>query len=148
MKRAIKRIVIGLIVLQVAAAAGGLILRRLFPSTGDEESDELGLVAILTGLELESRAPAFRGGSVMTVLGGVELDLREAQIAPGGAALRTQTFCGGLEIRVPPGWRVVAHGTPVMGGIDNRTEEDVLADDAPLLTVDAVAVMGGVSIRR
>jgi hypothetical protein len=38
----------------------------------DAESDELGLVAILEGVQLESRAKAFRGGSMLAWFGGVE----------------------------------------------------------------------------
>ena len=40
--------------------ASAAILKRTFPSRGDEDSDELALVAILNGVELKSRAQAFR----------------------------------------------------------------------------------------
>ena len=46
----------------VVAAA---FFKRVVRSRGDAESDELALVAILDGVELESRARAFRGGSML-----------------------------------------------------------------------------------
>jgi hypothetical protein len=33
-----------------------------------------------------------------------------------------------------------------MGGIGNSTESDDLPDDAPTLTVEALAIMGGIGI--
>jgi hypothetical protein len=147
-KRVIKRVIIGLVVFQAGMVVTGLLMRRLFPSHGDEDSDELGLTTILTGTELRSRADAFRGGSVFTFCGGTELDLRDAVLAPGGAVLRTHTICGGLDVRVPRDWRVVVDGKAVMGGFDDRTDGDDLPEDAPLLAISGDAVAGGVSVRR
>ena len=57
-------------------------VKRVMPSRGDEESDEVALVAIFDGVALKSRAKAFRGGSMLAWFGGVAVDLREAQLAP------------------------------------------------------------------
>ena len=54
-------------------AAGAAVVRRAIPSRGDAESDEVGLVAIFDEIELESRATAFRGGSMFAWYGGVAL---------------------------------------------------------------------------
>ena len=43
-------------------AAAATVVRRAVPSRGGAESDEVALVAIFDGVELESRAAAFRGG--------------------------------------------------------------------------------------
>jgi hypothetical protein len=53
---------------------------------------------------------------------------------------------GGIDVVVPPGWRVEVMGRSVMGGVANLTDPDVLADDAPVLLVDALAMMGGIEI--
>ena len=41
------------------------VMRRVVRSRGDAESDDVALVAIFDGIDLESRAPAFRGGSML-----------------------------------------------------------------------------------
>ena len=92
------------------------LLKRAFPSRGDEESDEVRLVAILDGIELRSRAQAFRGGSMFTWLGGIAVDLREAQLAPG-AHLEVGSLVGGIAIRVPIGWRVESDVQSLGGGV-------------------------------
>lgn len=81
--------------------AAGMLLQRMLPSQGDEESNEVALVAALNGVELKSRAQAFRGGSMFSWLGGIAVDLREAQLAPD-AHLDVHSAFGGIAIRVPP----------------------------------------------
>ncbi len=65
------------------AAAG--FVKRALPSRGDEESEELALVAVFDGIDLKSRAKGFKGGSVLAWFGGIALDRREAELAPGAA---------------------------------------------------------------
>jgi hypothetical protein len=126
----------------VAAAAA--VVKRAFPTRGDEESDEVALVAIFDGVELQSRAKAFRGGSVLAWFGGVAVDLREATFAPG-ARLSVHSLCGGVAIRVPPGWRIESSMHALAGGIDVRASEPQSAD-APALTLDGFALFGGIAV--
>ena len=131
------------VVAGLAAAAG--FVKRAVPSRGAEESDELALVAVFDGIELESRARAFRGGSLLAWFGGIELDLRSAELAPG-ARLSVHALFGGIEITTPPHWRIESQVKALAGGIDAPTpaEDD---EDAPVLRLDGVALLGGVEVR-
>jgi hypothetical protein len=119
------------------------LARNVFPSRGDESSDELALVAIFDGIDLKSNAAAFRGGSVLAWFGGVSIDLREAELAPG-ARLSVNSLLGGIAIRVPPGWRIESSLHAAAGGVDVRagTEDP----EAPVLTLDGVALLGGIAV--
>ena len=137
------------VVLLFAGAIGGFagaaaVLRGAVPSRGDADSDQLALVAIFDGIELASQSATFRGGSVLAWFGGVSLDLREATLAPG-AQIEIRAMFGGVAIRVPPTWRVEAHGTAVAGGWDSSA---VQPDDpeAPTLLINVIAAFGGASI--
>src|SRR5262249_62077499 len=79
-------------------------MRRAMPSRGDEEGDEVALVAIMNGVELKSRAQAFRGGSMVAWFGGIAVDLRDAELA-ADARLEVRTLFGGVASRAPPTWR-------------------------------------------
>ena len=142
------RLVRTLLLLVAGAIAGfagaAALLRGAVASHGNEDSDELALVAIFNGIELANRSATFRGGSVLAWFGGVSLDLREATLAPG-AQIDARAMFGGVAIRVPPTWRVEAHGTAIAGGWDASA---VQPDDpeAPILLVNVVSAMGGVSI--
>lgn len=125
-------------------ATAAAMVRGWLPSQGDETSDTLRLVAILDGIELESRSDAFRGGSVLAWFGGVALDLTAVTLAPG-ARLDVRATLGGIAITVPVGWRIDAEATAFAGGVDVSVPEPD-EPDAPTLVVRAATVMGGVSI--
>jgi hypothetical protein len=121
------------------------LLKDAIPSRGDPESDEVALFAIMDGVELVSRAQAFRGGSMVAWFGGVAVDLSEAKLAPG-AHLTTTALFGGVAIKVPQGWRIEYTAHALAGGVAvNVPEPD--DPDAPTLTVVATAKFGGVAIK-
>jgi len=127
----------------MAAAA---FVRRAVPSRGDEESDELRLVAVFNGITLESRARAFTGGSMLAWYGGIDVDLRKVELAPD-ARLSLHTLFGGIAIKTPPGWRVKSEMSAFAGGVDTRTssQDD---PDAPVLTLSGTALFGGIAVVR
>jgi hypothetical protein len=128
----------------IGAITTAAFVKRALPSRGDEESDEVTLVAILDGIDLKSRAKAFRGGSMLSMFGGIAVDLREAELAPD-ARLSVHTLFGGIAIRVPPGWRLESDVKALAGGADVRALDDG-SPDAPTLKLDGMAIFGGVAI--
>jgi hypothetical protein len=128
----------------VGMMAAAAFVRRAVPSRGDEESDELGLVAVLNGIELRSRARAFSGGSMVAWFGGIAVDLREVELAPG-ARLALHTLFGGIAIKTPPSWRLESELKALAGGVDTRSpaQED---PDSPVLTLTGTALFGGIAV--
>ena len=129
----------------VGIATAAAFVKRALPSFGDETSDEISLVAVFDGIELKIRAEAFRGGSILAWYGGVDLDLRQAELAPG-ARLSVHTLFGGIDIQTPPTWRVESEAKALAGGVQAHTPAD---DDpaAPVLTLEGFALLGGIAIR-
>ncbi|QCB94653.1 LiaF transmembrane domain-containing protein [Cellulomonas shaoxiangyii] len=129
----------------VAIVAVGLgILLRAGSSGGD--ADHVTAFAFWWGAEPRTRSQRFTGASLTAVMGGVSLDLREADIV-GQARIDVFTFWGGVDIRVPRTWRVRIGGLPLLGGWEDKTVAP--ADPAaPLLDVRVVSLMGGVEVRH
>ena len=122
-----------------------IVVRRLLPSRGGPDSDEVALVAVLNGVDLASSAQAFRGGTMFAWFGGVAVDLRGATLAPE-AKLTTSALFGGVAIKVPPSWRIEHTSRAFAGGVAIDAPEP--ADpDAPTLVVEATAGFGGVAIK-
>jgi hypothetical protein len=124
--------------------ASATLLKRLLPSRGDEDSDEIQLVAVMNGIELESRSRAFRGGSMFSWLGGIAVDLREVELAEN-AHLEVHSAFGGIAIRVPTGWRVESNVTSLGGGVVVDVSEPD-SPDAPTLRLDGFSAFGGVAV--
>lgn len=102
--------------------------------------------AMMASVKRRSLATDFRGGDANAIMGGVELDLTGAQIAPGQqAVIDTFAFWGGIEIRVPETWRVINEVFPLMGGFEDST---VAPSSGPVLVVRGTAIMGGVNVKN
>ena len=138
----------GLLLFKLGAWAGMMtaaaFARRALPSRGEEESDELGLVAVFDGIELKSQASAFTGGSMLAWFGGIAVDLREAELAPG-ARLSLHALFGGITIKTPPSWRLESEVKAIAGGVDAQTPAEN-NPDAPVLTLTGTALFGGIAV--
>lgn len=127
----------------VGMMGAAAFVRHAVPSRGDEESGELDLVAVFNGIDLTSRARAFKGGSMLAWYGGIAVDLREAELVPG-AKLSLHTLFGGIAIKTPPGWRIESELKALAGGVDTPTPAQDGA--GPVLTLTGSAVLGGISV--
>lgn len=110
--------------------------------------DTVDVAAILGGFERRITTPSFRGGEVTAIMGGCSLDMRNSSIDPavGEAVINVFAVWGGVTIKVPPDWTVILHGTPILGGFEEKT---VLApDSSKRLIVRGYAIMGGVEVRN
>jgi hypothetical protein len=107
-------------------------------------------LAIMGGLE---RRGAWTVPTVMTVtcvMGGADLDLREARWSGDECVLTVNAFMGGASIVVGPEVDVVMEGIGIMGGYAGPSTKVAaeLTADSPVLRVKGVAIWGGVSVER
>ena len=82
---------------------------------------------------------------VVAIMGGAELDLRQARFAPGVTEIEVLAVMGYVGVIVPPGVRVETTGMAVMGGFGAETaDEDVLDPGQPVIRLSGLAFMAGV----
>jgi predicted membrane protein len=133
---------------------GGMVLYRAatgrrargMPLKDQPDSDGVvDITAILGGVERRVTSQAFRGGEVTAIMGGCELDMRGASIE-GEAVLDVFAVFGGITIKVPPDWTVVLHGTPILGGFDEKTA--AAPDSSKRLVIRGYAILGGLEVRN
>lgn len=143
----IVRLVLGFAAFCAAFAASAIVVRRLVPEDADPRAGSFSLVAAMDGRDFLSVSDDLSTGSVLAYMGGVELDLTEASIGEV-ATLEVTAVMGGVDVVVPAGWRVEASANAYLGGFENLTDPDEVAEDAPVLLVGASLVMGGMAIRN
>jgi predicted membrane protein len=103
-------------------------------------------VAVLGGVARGNNSAAFRGGDLTAVMGGCELDLRQAAI-DGEAVIDVFALWGGIEIRVPEDWTVVSRVTPLLGGVDDKTRPPQGAGRHRLV-LRGFVIMAGVEVKH
>jgi hypothetical protein len=109
--------------------------------------DSSTIMALLGGAVREGAWIPARKTRVVAVMGGVELDFREAQLATGVIEVNVRAMMGGVNIIVPPQLAVEMDGSAIMGGFEHSARAPAHPDpDRPLLRVTGVAIMGGVNI--
>ena len=82
----------------------------------------------------------------VAIMGGVNIDLREADLLEGVTTIRCFAFWGGINIVVPPDVEIDTNGTGILGGFDH-VDHRAPDDDVPLVRIEGLALMGGVSVR-
>jgi hypothetical protein len=106
------------------------------------------MVAIMGGSHRRGR---FRtGGSInaVAIMGGDEIDLRDAEIEGGELTISLFALMGGSNVYVPDSVEVEVGGFSFMGGHEEIGSERAPRPGAPLIRIRVYALMGGATIYR
>lgn len=142
---------IGILFLIRSVAPGGGFSSIRAPRVGVTSESSLGIWAVFSGVKRRIDSPAFTGGEILAVFGGVNLDLRSADIQADEAVIEANATFGGIEIRVPDTWSVNTRGLGLFGGYQDQTSHPPAVSGgqpAKRLIVTGYAVFGGVEIRN
>ncbi|MGX1976222.1 DUF1707 SHOCT-like domain-containing protein [Streptomyces kronopolitis] len=105
-------------------------------------------IGILGGFQRKGRWTIGRRFTAVCLMGGGELDLREANFAGPQVTITCWALMGGVNIVVPPGVEVDVRGLGIMGGFDAREDGTPGEPGAPRVIVKGLALMGGVGVER
>ena len=126
----------------------GLLFSQPFTLAQNEQyktnSETFSDLAIMGGVKRTNLSSDFRGGEATAVMGGVEIDLRNAVMDRSEAVLDVSTVMGGVKIRVPEDWTVVSRVNSIMGGFDDNTRHPANQDHRLILKGNVV--MGGLKV--
>jgi predicted membrane protein len=112
--------------------------------------DRLNEFAMFGGGDRMIRSSAFRGGNVTAIMGGFDIDLRDALMDGDAARIEVFVMMGGIDLKVPESWTVVIDVTPFMGGADYRPGNRRAPADGPpkVLTISGFVFMGGIDVKH
>jgi hypothetical protein len=107
-------------------------------------------LSVFAGVKRRITSKNFRGGNVLAIFGGFQIDLTHADIEGDSAVITANACMGGGEIRVPETWVVDIQGVPILGGFVDETHQIPPTDPAKTkrLVVKGIALMGGVAIKN
>jgi predicted membrane protein len=122
------------------------------PPVGGDPRTTLSEAAVFGGVERRVTSQDFQGGHISAIFGGVEIDLTDAGMQADEATLEINAIFGGVEIRVPETWQIAFRGTPIFGGISDKTRvgrtTDLNDPRRKVLILTGSVIFGGVEIKN
>jgi hypothetical protein len=119
----------------------------LDPARFGGEPTSHGAVAILGGFTRRGDWVVPKEFTAFMLMGGGEIDLREARFAEREVSIHIVAIMGGCEVIVPEDATVRVTGIGIMGAFDH-SGSGTGSPDGPVITVNGVAIMGGVDVKR
>ena len=121
--------------------------RNRSPVLANDSDAVVNAFAMMAGIKRQNTSADFRGGDVNAIMGGAELDLRNAHVRDGEAiVIDTFALWGGVEIVVPPNWTIEGHVLPLMGGFVDNTRPN--GEPGPRVQIRGTAVMGAIEVKN
>ncbi|WP_036555297.1 DUF1707 SHOCT-like domain-containing protein [Nocardioides insulae] len=107
-------------------------------------------LALLSGVNRRGVWQIGQTHTATAILGGVDLDLREAQFAAREIVITANAVLGGVEITVNAHTHVVMEGSGILGGFEQARDRvpAELSADSPVVRVRGFALLGGVTVTR
>jgi hypothetical protein len=106
------------------------------------------MVAVMSGSHRRGRFRTVGSINALAIMGGDEIDLREAEMEGGELTVNLYSFMGGSNVYVPDSVEVELGGFNLMGGNEVRGNQRSPRPGAPVVRIRGFALMGGATIYR
>jgi predicted membrane protein len=115
--------------------------------TSYSEEDYVDNTSIFGGAKKIVISKNFKGGDLVNIFGGTELDLSQADFT-GTAVIELTTIFGGTKLLVPSNWAVKPEAVTIFGGIeDKRRMQTITEATEKTLYIRGTVIFGGIEIK-
>jgi class 3 adenylate cyclase len=105
------------------------------------------VIAVMGGAQTKGRWRCGDSVTAVAVMGGCQLDFRNAEISVAEVHVTAVAVMGGIHIIVPEGVDVTMSGMPIMGGRSLQVKDVPILPGSPRIVVHALPIMGGVTVQ-
>lgn len=109
-------------------------------------TERIDITAVFGGVKKNVLSKEFRGGEIVTFMGGAEINLTQADFSQPVRIDCTNVF-GGTKLIIPPDWEVQSDIVAVFGGVDDKRPPATSPAPHKRILLDGTCVFGGVEIR-
>ncbi|MEG2429211.1 MAG: LiaF-related protein [Oscillospiraceae bacterium] len=102
--------------------------------------------ALLSGINEKNNSTDLLGAKISAILGGVDLDLRDA-IVKQDITIKVSAVMGGVTIYAPQNVRISLKRSDALGATTCAAKSMPQDSNVPLVTFDCCAFMGGIEIK-
>jgi predicted membrane protein len=119
-------------------------------TTNKEDSineDFVNSTSIFGGVKKNILSKNFKGGDIVNIFGGSEIDMSQADLTEPAKLELTQVF-GGTKLIVPSNWKVKIESAAIFGGVeDKRSVQNTSPDPNKVLILTGTSIFAGIEIR-
>lgn len=116
-------------------------------SMNGTSEDFIDTTSIFGGTKKKVFSKNFKGGSMVNIFGGSEINLTQADIN-GTAVIEVTTMFGGATLLVPSHWNVVSDAVAILGEVkDKRVMQNIPENNKKTLLIKGTVVLGGIDVK-
>ena len=102
--------------------------------------------ATFSGQNVDFSGEEFKGANLTAVFGGVDCDLRKANVKEN-QVINCSAIFGGIDIYVPDGVKIKVKSNSIFGGVSNNKKGTVSETEEKTIYINAMCMFGGVDIK-
>ena len=132
--------------LLVSVAGVTLVMQAVRPAMKDPRASTFRAIAVMGGSGRGVGSSEYIAGDAIAVMGGCEIDFTSSSNVRE-AVVDVLAFWGGIEVKVPRGWRVEVRTAPILGAVVVNAAQ-AMDPDAPRLVLRGSVIMGGMEVKN
>jgi predicted membrane protein len=115
-------------------------------TTGSKGEDVLDAAAIFGVVKKNIYSKNFKGGELVSVFGGTEVNLMHADFT-GEMKLEIVNVFGATTLFVPSHWQIRTEAAAILGAIEDKRREPTAIQTDKVLIIEGVVLFGGIDIK-
>lgn len=108
--------------------------------------DYIDSTSIFGGVKKNVLTKNFKGGDIVNIFGGAEINLGQSDIH-GRVELEVTQIFGGTKLLVPSNWEVKPEMTAILGGIEDKRDVTAVTNPDKVLVLRGTSIFGGIEIK-
>lgn len=109
--------------------------------------DFIDATSIFGGVHKKMVSKNFKGGDIVTIMGGTEIDLSQADFT-GVVRLDVTQVMGGTKIIVPAHWEVRTEVSAIFAGFEDKRQQPAVQNPDQVLIIDGTSIFGGIELKN
>jgi len=117
----------------------------LMPYEDKSQETQIDIVSVFSGVKKRVLSKQFKGGDVVCIFGGAEINLTHADFKSPVVLDVTMVF-GGIKLIIPANWELRSEISAIFGGIDDKRPQPTSGVPEKTIILEGTLMFGGVEV--